>query len=184
MKKSKLILKTTLIIVSVLAVGLIGIFALLSLPWLLIFGGIWLSPDPPKPEITNGEFPFEITYAINEEVYSVDGVYVCEYAGIGADEGVGKYVDWDGYIKGTEDEALFIMEKDGKKIYCSVGWPEYYMDDPEDDAAVAPEPFFYSVYPNNMGGTTSHYINDEEMQTYGISIIGYEFSEPIENEFK
>lgn len=183
MKKSKLTLKTILIIVSVLAVGLIGIFALLSLPWLLIAGGIWLSPDPPKPEITYGEFPFEITYAINEEVYSVDGVYVCEYAGIGANEGVGKYVDWDGYIKDTEDEDLFIMEKDGKKIYCSVGWPEYYMDDPEDDTDSAPEPLFYSKFPY-LGGTSTHYINAEELADYGIMVISYELSKPIKNSFK
>ena len=63
MKKSKLLI---IIISIVVAVPLI-IFAAISIPWLMIYGGIWLSPDPPKPQITSGEFPFELVYSLDGE---------------------------------------------------------------------------------------------------------------------
>ena len=48
----------------------------------------------PKPEITYGEFPFEIVLEIDGQTKMFNNVYICEYDGIGSNEGIGKYRVW------------------------------------------------------------------------------------------
>lgn len=171
------------VFIALLIAAVIGFTAIFVLPWALIGLGILLSPNPAKPEITYGEFPFEIVYEVDGEVVTVNDVYICKYS-IGMNEGVGKYRNWKGSIKGTGEDGLFVKEIDGKKIYCSVGWPEYYMDDPDDSSTDVPEPGFYIIEANDMGGTTTYGIEDESLHEYNIKVISYKFSDPIENSFE
>lgn len=184
MENKSSVLKPIAITLGVIG-GVIGIIVgIVGLPWILIAAGIMLSPAPPAPEIKYGEFPFEIVYEIDGEVVTVNDVYVCKYAGIGANEGVGKYREWKGSIKGTGEDGLFIKEIDGKKIYCSVGWLEYYMDDPDDDVAAVPEPGFY-IIEKYLTGTSIHGVEDNILfSEYNIRVISYKFSDPIKNSFK
>ena len=70
-----IIKKLTRVIVALILVCIIGVLILAS-PWILIFIGGWLSPNPPAPEITYGEFPFRLEYRIEDEVYVVEDVIV------------------------------------------------------------------------------------------------------------
>ena len=73
--------KITLVIVALILVCVIGVLSF-AFPWIVIFIGGWLSPNPPTPEITYGEFPFRLEYRIADEVYVVEDVIVCEYDGV------------------------------------------------------------------------------------------------------
>lgn len=63
-------------------------------PWATMFFGISSFPNPTKPEITHGEFPFHLVYEINGETKVIEDTLICEYDGIGMNEGNGKYRKW------------------------------------------------------------------------------------------
>lgn len=145
-------------------------------------------PNPPEPQIQYGEFPFEIVLEIDGEAKTFNDIYICEYDGIGSNEGVGKYRTWKGYIKGTGKGTILIKEVDNKHIYCSVGAADIYMGDcePYYEGGEIPvnEPVIYSKEHDKNGGTTSHTFNETDMEEHGIKIISYNFSPPITNLFE
>ena len=184
MKKSTIII----IVISVIVIICLAVCSFFAISWLLIWGEAYLFPDPPKPEVTYGEFPFEIVLEIDGEAKTFNDIYICEYDGIGSNEGVGKYRTWKGYIKGTGKETIFIKEVDNKHIYCSVGAEDIYMGDcePYYEGGEIPvnEPIIYSIENYANGGRLSHIFSEADMEKYGIRIISYNFSPPIDNTFK
>jgi len=81
---------------------LIAVFAIIAnftvWPWVMISLGISLLPNPPKPGITYSEFPFRLVYEINGERKVIEDTLICEYDGIGMDEGRGKYRKWKEHL--------------------------------------------------------------------------------------
>lgn len=63
----------------------VAIASFLILPWLLIFIGIYLEPNPPSPMNKHGEFPFHLVYEVDDKQYTIDDTIICDYAGIGMD---------------------------------------------------------------------------------------------------
>lgn len=179
--KKAIIISIVVILISVLGTCLTLYALIMSVP-LLIFN---ILPDPPKPEIVYSEFPFEIVIKMSDETIEIKDIFICEYDGISANTGVGKYREWKGYVKGTKDHAILLKEDDGKKFYCSVGSPEVYMDDYDsgydDNVINKPTVYCVEITPDS---TSTHYFNESEMKAYGIEIISYKFSEPIDNTFK
>ena len=142
---------------------------------------------PEEPKFKYGEFPFELVYEIDGEIITVNDVYVCEYDGISADTGSGKYREWKGYIKGTGQGTIFIKDIDNKKICCSVGAADIYMGDcePYYEGGEIPvnEPIIYSIENYANGSRLSHIFSEADMEKYGIRIISYNFTPPITNSF-
>ena len=54
-----------------------------SFPWIAIDLHMRLSPDPPMPEITYGEFPFRLVYELNGEQIVIEDIIICEFDGFG-----------------------------------------------------------------------------------------------------
>ena len=177
-KKSKLLIIT--------GCSIIALFALFAIPWLIIYGGIWLSPDPPKPQIAYGEFPFELVYSLDGEILTINDVFVCEYDGIEVNEGTGKEIKWKSYLKSTNQENLILYQENDIKIICSIGTAEYYMSEPEyyeifGDEENSP---ILSLYQDYGSVTSSHVLSDGGKEKYKIELISWKFSKPIENTYK
>ena len=153
-----------------------------------------MAKDVPEPEITYGEFPFELVYEMDGETVVVNDVYVCEYDGIGmssAAAGADKYREWIGYVESTGEGGVILMEDvlpDGNlQLICSVGGPEYYMSDPDVvyESEYTPNVIRIIRYNDgisSIGGSDAEI--EELMETYNIKIISWTFSDPIENTFE
>lgn len=137
-----------------------------------------------KPQIKEGEFPFEIVYEIDGETVTINDVYVCEFAGFGWNEGVGKHRNWKGYFKSTGEEKFVLLQDGNLKLAVAVGYPEYYMSDPTVHG-IEYEPYiYYVISPDDLGGTTSGVADIEPiLEQYKIKLIRWNLSEPIENSF-
>ena len=160
----------------------IRVLTYFSWPWIMIFAGIWLSPDPPEPQVQYGEFPFEIVYQLDGELYTVSDVLVCEYDGIGVDEGVGKHIQWKGYLKSNGNEEIVLLRKDSVRIVCSIGSPEYYMGDGDySEQGIQPDLLLIEDYESL---TTVHVLTDAEGEKYKIKLISWQLSKPITNTFE
>lgn len=185
--------KPLIIIVVVVLVVIIALSPMILLMSGLLYWaaasiiGTWLfTPNPPKPEVTYGEFPFEIVYEIDGEIVTVSDVYVCEYDGIGANEGTGKHRTWKGYFKSTGEETLVLLQDGNLTLACAVGSPEYYMSDPCRSEVVSYDPYiYYIISPNEFGGTSSGVMDIEPLlEQYKIKLISWKLSEPIPNSFE
>ena len=181
MKTKNVVIITVCSIIVAIVILVVG--SITSIPWLALFTGIQLSPSPPKPEITYGEFPFELVYEVDGNLIIVNDVYVCKYDGIGSNTGTLKYRKWKGYIKSSKQQGVLLTEDDDREIYCFVGSAEYYMDDEEYPEQTPLSPRVYDIRKKKYSMDYEIYTSDELLERYNINIISWNFSDPIENSF-
>lgn len=157
--------------------------AYFAFPWIIIFIGIHSGPNPPRPEITYGEFPFRLEYEINGERKVIQDTLICEFDGFGADEGRGKYREWrERLASGNESVTLLKMDTT-KEIYFSTGSAGYYMGDPEHRRKDSSFPNA-SVIEKKGGITSDKFLRaDELLDKYHIKLISWDDSPPIKNTF-
>ena len=103
----------------------------------------------PVPSIEKAEFDFSITYEINGEIKTYNGVYVCEFEGVHKSL-YGNYRDWKGYIKDVPDGEYSVVALETNKqgtIYVDLGFrAEYFMSDPDYAEEEAPTPKLYIMF--------------------------------------
>lgn len=163
---------------------LLSIILFPVLVWGMIYGGLYIfSPIEKAPTIKYGEFPFEITYMLKGETITVRDVYVCKYDGRYWTEN-GRYRKWKGYIKGTGEDHLVLLTTDNKQIYCTVGSAASYMGDLPwyvEPGKVTPE-----LWCREIGGkeNDTERLSDAEQDYYGIYLVSWTFSDPVENSFE
>lgn len=152
------------------------------------------------PEIQYAEFPFKLTYKLNGEIYTVEGAYVCEFAGLGlTSEYCGFYDRWIGHVKDTDngvsaDGSLFITEKDGFELRCYLGNPYYYMGLKYHTWELEPELFCEYVLTESAyvsgspevgrtddGGYVHHSYDEKYVGKFDIELLDWELSEPLKN---
>ena len=146
-------------------------------------------PDPPRPEITYGEFPFRIEYEINGELIIIEDSVICEFDGFFVSwGGDGKTRQWKvSFASGRKSEifksSAYLLIDEVDQICFSLGDGKYYMGDVE-------RPYNQSLYAIKIirgpGGSLRLPRIDsyELLNTYDIKIISYEISPPIVNSFK
>ena len=138
------------------------------------------------PKVKEGRFNFSVTYEINGETKTYSGVYVCEYDGAYKTL-VGEGVYWKGYVENGEENCVIpIQTNEDGIIYIDLYFvPEYFMGDPDAILYDVPAPALYIVY-HSDDPEASSYETDQEIlaEKYGVKIIGYDYADPIENEFE
>ena len=185
-KKRKVILSILLILLVPLAPFLFVIAAFLVLflgmlaNEIVTTAGGWLfSPNPAKPSVTYGEFPFEIVYELDGQIMTINDVYVCEYDGIKLDGFHEKSRKWSGYIKSTGDKKVILFKDENVTFYCYVGYPEYYMSDPPPREEYTPH---IDCVRNDTKSTWEIDV-DRYLAQYKLRLISVTLSEPIQNSF-
>ncbi|MBQ7107321.1 MAG: hypothetical protein IJN93_07415 [Clostridia bacterium] len=174
--------------------AIVEIIIALTFPWNIVYIGALLSEDPPKPEISYAEFPFELVYEINGERKEIKDTLIIEYEGVYW-LGTSKRNDWKTYCKsqiGTdkylgdykkENFVLFYGTVDGIDSYVRIefnlGSCEYYMGLEES----YPSYEMFRIQPGDVFMDCSSYtgpISDEELyEKFNIKIIKKSISPPI-----
>ena len=177
-------------LLSLLGIPLLLIFLVFVLPWLVIGIGFQLLPNPPIPEIKQGEFPFKLVYELNGEQIIVEDTIICKYNGIAAGSN-GKSLKWKKFLANNPKETDVLLKIEGeRKIYYAVGDANYYLGAVEDDMYFKnyDSQQFSTVFyqePNEVGGISSGGISENDLlEEYGIKLISWKPSPPITNTFK
>lgn len=178
MKKGKNKIKKIILIVIIVLIAILSPILYVVFGWTALFGGLlFFSPIQLPPYKTYGEFPFELTYELSGETITISDIYICEYDGMGWNEGQGWHRKWKGYIQGTGKEALFITEDDKREIYCFVGDAEFYMNDERYPEQRPLTPRLYCVDKNS---NVDRLFKFEISTLYDIEIISWTFSDPLD----
>lgn len=177
-------------------------FIIISLPWILLWLSIQMSPSPAAPEIRQGEFPFSLTYSINGSTVVVEDTLICQYSGIDRyNENIGKQRSWTSYLL-SGNEYIIIYEIEGIPetfswrnrenredresfytiIYFNPGSAGYYMGEIESQEPTFPDVHYIST---GEGGTRimGSISEDDLLKDFGIEFISWEVSPPIVNKF-
>ncbi len=149
---------------------------------IIILGGVIILFSAKKklePEKKYAEFPFSLTYKIDDKIITIENTLVCEFKGIGWDTGRGFYRKWASYVKETGLENVLIVEDSERQIFCQVGDARYYMENSNDlhwsIDSLAP-PHLYAV----KKSSNFDYMSVEQIkQNYNIDILSWKFSQPI-----
>lgn len=150
-----------------------------SLPWAFLYIGGILTPNPPEPVITYGEFPFKLEYKVDGEAFIIEDVVICEYNGISPwNEGTGRTRMWKTGLKSNHSLQFVIFENDNTEINFFVGTATYYMSDSH-GISIQPQ---LTVIVDNKAVVDSR--KQEILDKCNVEIVNLKLSEPIENSFK
>lgn len=133
-----------------------------------------------KPTVTQGEFPFSITYELDGERVTVKDVYKAHYVGNGG------YADtkgrmYEGGIEGVGG-TLYTLKKDetGRIELWTWFYADYLMGDTEydyfEDEAFEPRIYYYDT-------EETEYHDEETLAAKGVKLIDFEYPTPIKNSF-
>ncbi|MBG9736742.1 hypothetical protein [Paenibacillus alvei] len=163
---------------------LLAVLVYITLPWLFIYIGIQLGPSPPSPRITYGEFPFRLEYEINGQRKVVEDTLICEFDGIGSDEGRGKFRKWNERLASKNEEIILLKVDDTKRIIYYPGSAEYYMGDL--DTTLEHDSSFPNgliIEKNDRITSTRLILADQLLEQYKIKLISWDYTQPIKNSF-
>lgn len=176
----------------VFLVILMGAVYVLFCLWYAFGGGFYFTPNPPKPEIKYGEFPFSMEYEINGEQYSVEDTIVCEFDGYTVDEWSGKYRSWKACMKNSGDKIVLYKDNDIEIFYSpcfkSAKTGAAYMGDnvvygnADESYFSHPFPNAYYILPDSKRAEII--ASDELYEKYNIRLTKIETAKPIVNSFK
>lgn len=174
----------------ILSVSIISVLFITCIaPWAAIFIGTMLLEEPAKPEIEREEFSFTLIYEINGERKEVKDTLICEFDGIGVDEGRGKYRKWKSKLA-SGNTNIKLWEGEGSRgekqeICYNYAPPGYYMGDPDYADGNASNYSDIMLRKEKSDSIDEEFINEKKLlQKYNIEIISWDCEEPIINEFK
>jgi len=159
---------------------------IVALAVILVMTSCSKGPYSQEPEITHGEFPFRLEYEIDGEIVVVEDTIICDFDGFGWDAGSGKHRKWKERLASGNEGVILLKVDDTKEIYLGIGSARYYMGDLFESEVINNNSIRVSLreYPNEMGGTSSNSLNEDELfEKYSIKLISWEPSPPITNSF-
>ena len=164
MKNKKLLLPAIILAVAVFAIAVCSV----------------LSSIAKKPAVTEGEFPFSITYELDGETVTIRDVYKVHYAGNGGYADT-KHRTYVGEVESLgKNQTVYMLKEDGQtriELWTHF-YPDHMMGDPDGDhfeeEAFEPKIYYYDAQENEFH-------DEETLAAQGVKLIGYEYPTPIEN---
>ena len=136
------------------------------------------------PAITEQEFPYSVTYKLNGEIKTLEGIYTCSFDGYNEGENprnryyVGEYTV-DGQTTGSHTHI--IAEHDGATLYIVSIFNNCYLMG--DTKAVNYKPDVYEPFLEATDKEGYQYGEAELPGYFEAEIISWEYPEPVENTF-
>ena len=143
-------------------------------------------PNPPKPVIKYGEFPFRLEYEVRGQKKVITDTLICQYDGVGMDEGRGKFRKWKERLASGNQKVILLKISHTTALSFSVGDADYYMGDQNDGVADIDsheaniDSHDASLDEEYQGQSGSSLVtSDELLKKYHIRIISWQHAKPI-----
>ena len=161
--------------------------------------------DHTPPKIREGQFSFVVEYVYNEENYKYEDTVLCNYVGLEDNHGwksPAKIRTWANTLQssGKNYSDILIVEQYNVEslftkgrtnacsfVYLSFGRADYYMGEKEYSDVAAPCFYYYESFKNSSGMQSGEetVLTKEQLEEYfGIKVVRFDFSSPIENEYE
>ena len=173
------------------------VFVLNFIIWTSVLVVGLFSPDLTEPAITSGEFPFVIEYEFEGKTYIIEDTLVCSYDGNDPSAWVPTRT-YSNSLKNKSNRLMVELDANTESLLTKgqineessivwyYGYGGYYLGDPE-EAHSGPCINYVEIYrtsPKVSHQQTTPLTNEQLEELFGIKIIRFEFSPPIENTFE
>lgn len=163
--------KSLKIPVMIIAIGLV-----------LSLGAYMLTGILKAPVITEHDFPFAVTYQMDGEIKTLEGVYRCRFISTGkGTDPLERYYEGEHLLNPAEEHpaAYTIAEKDGLELCIVTIFSNRNLMGDADGAA-----FHYDPYLAVMDSEGMEYGDEEMLSQFDAEIIDWVYPESVENSFK
>ena len=199
MKKNtflRFVLIAIIIAITALCIWKLLLMAYFVAPWAVPWMGYVVYPNPGKPEVTHGEFPFKIVYELQGEIYQIEDTVICDYTGIELSEPWGKRRTWELELQSGNEQIILLDVSDQNitdeagylflYLYWYPGNAEFYMGDDATLSARSPNSGVMIECVKQRGDVTARTAisTEEAWDRFGIRIIDIQWSEPVTNQFQ
>ena len=141
-----------------------------------MFAGILLDPA-----ISQKDFDYSVTYTIDGETKTLEGVFRCTFEGHGVDDNPLERF-YDGQVLGYEDSAhpgAFTIAQEGDRELCVVVFLScYYLMGDGNADEYNDEPYLAIYDANGV-----EYDDVDLVESFGAEIVDWVYPEPVENSF-
>ena len=136
------------------------------------------------PTVTEHDFNYSVTYKLNGETKTLEGVYKCRFDGYSEGENPrDRYYTGEFIVDGqpTLAHTYTIAEKDGAELYIVTLFNDcYLMNDTKDEGY---EPFLGEPYLESIDKEGYELLPEDRPSEFAAEIVSWEYPEPIENTF-
>jgi hypothetical protein len=136
------------------------------------------------PTITEQEFHYSVTYKLNGEIKTLEGIYTCSFDGyVEGDDPRNRYYVGEYTVDGqtTSSHTHTIAERDGATLYIVTIFNNCYLMG--DTKALNYKPDVYEPFLEASDKEGYLYGETELPGCFDAEIISWEYPEPIENTF-
>ena len=138
------------------------------------------------PTVTNQDFDFSITYKLDGETKTINGVYSSRFTGFGGNgiDPLCRYYDGTYKVEGEDDgdRCFTIAEKDGYRLYIVALLNDYYLMGDEENESYNSNAKAPTLEAEDKDGY--QYDETELPDIFDAEIVSFEYPEPIENSFE
>ena len=135
-----------------------------------------------KPAVTEQDFNYSVTYKIDGETKTFNGVYTCRFTGFGGAgvDPLARYYNGVYTVDGesTESRSYAIAEKDGCVLEIITLFDDNYLMGDNQEEYELVDPCLEAIDAEGY-----QYGEDELPAEFDAEIISWEYPEPIENSF-
>ena len=162
--------------------------------------------DETPPKIKEGTFSFCVEYIYKGETYKYEDTILCNYVGLLTKKSGVKSPntirDWESTLQSSSEsyndvlvvkqygvESIFTKGRTNtcSFVYLSFGRADYYMGENEYSDIDAPCFYYYESFKNSSGTQSGEntVLTEEQLEEYfGIKVVEFNFSSPIQNEYE
>ena len=137
------------------------------------------------PTVTNHDFDFSITYKLDGETKTINGVYSSRFTGFGANSvyPLCRYYEGNYRVEGESDgdRCFTIAEKDGYELYIVALLNDYYLMGDEENESYDSYTEGPTLEAEDKDG--NQYDETELPDVFDAEIVSFEYPKPIENTF-
>jgi hypothetical protein len=133
-----------------------------------------------KPTVTEGAFPFSITYELDGKTETIDEIYKARYVGSAgyADSKGRVYVGEIGNLGENNTVYTLKQNENGRIELWTKLYPDYLMGDAAydyfDDEDFAPAIYYYDT-------EETEYHDEETLAEHGVKLVDFQYPTPIKN---
>ena len=137
------------------------------------------------PTVTNQDFDFSITYKLDGETKTRNGVYSSRFTGFGGNgiDPLCRYYEGTYQVEGEDDgdRCFTIAEKDGYKLYIVALLNDCYLMGDEENESYDSYTEVPTLEAEDQAG--NQYGETDLPDVFDAEIVSFEYPEPIENTF-
>ena len=137
------------------------------------------------PTVTKQDFDFSITYKLDGETKTINGVYSSRFTGFGGNgiDPLCRYYEGTYKVEGEDDgdRCFTIAEKDGYELYIVALLNDYYLMGDEENESYDSHTEGPTLEAEDKDG--NQYDETEIPDVFDAEIVSFEYPKPIENTF-